>query len=310
MSFFVEDLLNSIKLRSFAPISQSTLDDDDLVSLAQEELSLQLVSDLLDVREDFFTTTEDVSIVNNTSHYSIPSRAIGNSLKKLFYVNSAGEIFPLNLVDSARLAEYSLTGNSPESYYFAGDEVVLVPKPNQTTGSLRFLFAAKPNTLTLTENCSKITLVTAGVSTVVFTVNTDLTASLTTSSYVDVISVKSPFKLWTYRALIQAISATQITLLLSNVIDQEGVNVEPQVGDYICPTGTANIPQIPTEFHPVLSQMVNVRLMGSLGDLNKKQVEEAELMKLRNNALKLIRNRVEASPKKITKRNTLITYLR
>jgi molybdopterin converting factor small subunit len=310
MSYFVEDLLNSIKLRSFAPISQSTLEDDDIIALAQEEMSLKLVSDLISVREEFFETTEDQSILINKSHYPVPSRAIGNALKALYYVDSNGNQYELVFIDSSRRNEFETSATNPRAFMIEGDEVVLLPKPSQTLGTLRFLFPARPSNLIATTSCAKITGKTTVSSTVEFDVDTDLTASLSTSSYVDIQCSKSPFKLWTYRALIQAITATKITLRLADVLDQSGSVVEPEVGDYICPTGFSNIPQLPVEFHPVLSQMVNVRLMGSLGDLNKKAVEEGELERLRANALKLVKNRVEASPKKMNKRHTLIKYMR
>lgn len=309
MGFLVEDLLDSIKLRSFAPISQATLSEADLIALANEELGLNLVSDLVSVREDFFTSYEDTLIRANVAYYPIPSRAIGNSLKKLYFVDSSGNLIPLNLIDSSRRHEFALSGSQPQAYYFEGDEIVLAPKPSSAIGSIRFVFPCKPNQLISTESCAKITSSATVGSTVVFDVDTDLTASLTTASYVDIVSAKSPFKIWTYRALISAISATQITLTLTDVQDEAGLTVEPQAGDYICPTGFSNIAQIPTEWHSVLSQMVNVRLMGTLGDLNKKASEQAELERLRGNALKLVSNRVEASPKKISKRNSLITYL-
>jgi hypothetical protein len=309
MSYFVEDLLEAIKNRSFAPISQNTIDDDALISMADDELGLSIVSAICGVKEDFFMTTEDTSVIQNTSHYSIPSRAIANALKKVYLVDSAGNEAPLTYIDASRRNEYELTG-SPCAYYFEGDEIVLVPKPSATSGTIRFLFPAKPNTLIATSSCAKITGSAVGVSTVVFDVDTDLSASLTTSSYVDVLSSVAPFKLWKYKALIQAISSTQITLLLSDVIDQAGVNVEPQVNDYICPTGFANIPQIPIVFHSVLAQKMNVRLLGSLGDLNKKAAEQAEYMDILEKALKLIRNRVEASPRKISNRSSLTRYLK
>lgn len=309
MGFLVEDLLESIKNRSFAPISQSTFSDERLILLANEELSLNLAADLVSIREDFFTTYEDTSIRANVSYYPIPSRAIGNALKKVFYVDQLGNEFALNLIDSSRRNEYAPTGPSPQAYYFEGDEIVLCPKPDQALGSIRFLFPAKPNALIATSSCAKITNKTEGVSTITFDVDTDLTASLSTSSYVDIISSKSPFKLWTYRAQILAISSTQVELALVDVQDQAQAVIEPQVGDYICPSGFANIPQLPTEWHPVLAQSVNVRILGSLGDLNKKASEQQELDRLRTNALKLSGNRVEASPKKISKRNSLISYL-
>jgi|GEM_PF-3079655 len=310
MSYFVEDLLESIKNKSFAPISQNTLDDNDLITMADEELGLSIVSAISSVKEDFFMTTEDTPILANTSHYSIPSRAIANSLKEVYYVDSGNNESPMRYIDSSRRSDFELSGSNPRAYYFEGDEIVLVPKPSVSSGTIRFLFPAKPNTLIATSSCAKITGSTVGASTVVFDVDTDLTSSLTTSSYIDVLSSVAPFKLWKYRALIQAISSTQITLLLSDVINQSGSGIEPQINDYVCPSGFSNIPQVPTVFHAVLSQKMSVRLMGSLGDLNKKASEQAEYKELLEQALRLIRNRVEASPRKISKRNSLVKFIK
>ena len=80
--------------------------------------------------------------------------------------------------------------------------------------------------------------------------------------------------------------------------DEEG-NVAPQIGDYICRAKTANVPQVPQEFHPVLAQMVNLRLMACLGDSTKYQVETAELERLKSAAIALISNRVEAQPSRV-----------
>lgn len=310
MSYYVEDLLERVKRRSFAPISQSTFQDSDLIDLINEELDLNLVASLVEEREDFFLTTEDTSIVANTNYYSIPSRAIGNALKTLFYVDSSGNLSPLKLIDPSRRGEFSQTGSSPSAFYIEGDEVVLVPTPSLSTGSLRFSFPSKPNKLIATSSCAKITTVTNNDPTATFAVNTDLTADLSVGDYVDFLSVTSPYKLWSYRIPITQITSSEIEVDLSDVINQAGTSIEPQVNDYICPSGYANIPQIPTAYHPVLAQMAVVTMLEGLGDLNKLARAGATLQKLEINAKKLIRNRVESSPKKLSSRGSLVRFLK
>ncbi len=308
MSYFVEDLLEKIKRRSFAPISQGTYQDSGLIAIANEELDLNLVANLVEEREDFFLTTEDTEISANISHYSIPSRAIGNTLKTLFYVNQDGKMSEMRLIDPSRRDEFPLTGPLPSAFYFEGDEIVLVPTPNVTEGALRFSFPAKPNQLIATSSCAKITSISTSPTTASFSVNTDLTASLSVGSYVDFLSVVSPFKLWAYRLPITQITSTQIDVDISGVLDDAGVNVEPQVDDYICPSGFSNIPQIPTAYHPVLAQMSVLTILEGLGDLNKLARAQATLEKLEKNAKSLIKNRVETTPKKASGRNSLVKY--
>jgi hypothetical protein len=56
--------------------------------------------------------------------------------------------------------------------------------------------------------------------------------------------------------------------------------------------------------------MAVVTMLEGLGDLNKLTKAESTLAKLEMNAKKLIRNRVETSPKKVSTRNSLSRYFR
>lgn len=308
MAQVVESLLDSAKRRSFAPVSQKTFEDADLISMANEELRLSLVSSLVKVREDFFLTTETVSIKAGVANYAIPSRAIGNSLKSLFYVaDSTTRPVELSLVDSSDQGSYDATAAAPSAFYIEGDEIVLLPKPLMTQGSIVFSFAANPNELISTSSCAKISASTTNTTTVTFTVDTDLTASFGVGTLVDVLCATSPFKLWSYRVPVVSVTATTIELNLTDVQDAAGTLL-PEVGDYICPTGYANIPQIPVAYHVVLAQMVAIRMLEGIGDLNKQKKAEETLGRLMSEALELVLNRVQTSPKKISKRGRLMRY--
>lgn len=288
MSHLTEDLIELIKLRSMIPSSSSTFDNSKFLLLANSVLQQRLVSDLSKVKEDFFLTSEDVSIEANISNYGIPARAIANALKTVFYKDESGNLLKLERVDVDQAG-----GGSGLRYYILGDEIVLLPTPTASLGQIRFIFPAKPSDLILTTSCGKITAVASNV----FTIDTDLSGDLAVGGYVDFLCNQSPFKLWKYRSAITAISATQITVALADVIDANS-NVLPQVGDYICPSGSANIPQIPVSHHPLLAQMTAVVLLESFGDINKLQNAKATLAEMRGENGTLVKNRVENSPKK------------
>jgi hypothetical protein len=250
MAYLVEDLIESVKDRSFAPISQTTFTDVSILRLLNEELSLKLVADITSVREDFFLATKLTSIVANKDHYLVPRRAIGTAIKALFPVDSAGNVGPmLPRRDIDRIGGYS-DGGVAEAFYFEADQVVIIPKPLSGIGSLMFSYPRKPNTLIATASCAKITAVTAGVSSVVFTVDTDLTASLVVGDEVDFLRGRNPYGLWAEECAITAIDATTITVALSDIADVDGATVLALIGDYICPAGFANIPMLPEEFSP------------------------------------------------------------
>lgn len=305
MGYLVDDLLTSIKSRSAAPISQSTFADADLLTIATEELRLKLVSGIMSEREDFFLQSGLVTTTAALDNYALPRKAIGNALKCVFVVDSTGGRRLLQRVDVDRVASFGLSSAQPERFYFKGNQIVLIPAPT-TAFTLDIVHFARPSELIATSSCAKITAVSSIGGLTTMTVNTDLTGSLSTGSLIDIISSVSPFLSGADRAAITTISATQIVCATTLVSDSVG-NVLPQVGDYICPTGYSNIPQIPIEFHPVLAQMTANRLLASLGDLNKWNAGRAQAKEDFADALKLIKNRAESSPEHITNRNGLST---
>jgi hypothetical protein len=310
MDVLVENLLSGAKLRTFAPISQATFQDSDLISIATQELLLKVVADLMLVREDFFLTTKSVPIVGNVDRYATPKRAIANTAVALFYVDSSGSEHPLVRIDPSRRWEYASSGGVPSKMYYAGDEAVIVPKPTISTGSLLWQYYRKPNRLIATMNCAKVTGVSNVGGTTTFAVDTDLTNTaldqvLTVGSKIDILSASSPFLLWADEVEITNITPNAIEVSTDSVIDEAG-RVEPQVGDYICPTGYSNIPMIPEEFHPALEQMIGVRLLSSLGDLNKLQFAKAELKEMRTEAVSMVKNRMQSSPIRVSRRNGLL----
>jgi hypothetical protein len=308
MAFLVEDLLEEVKARSFAPISQTTFQDADLLRILNSELKLKLVADLIKIREDFFLWRSSTPLIANKSLYPLPTKAIGDSVKAVFIVDSAGQERPISRKDIDHLGDYSQATGDPQYFYFEGDRIGLFPTPS-SGGSILFSFPRRLNELTLTSTCAKITAVStlAGVTT--FTVDTDLTASLITGALVDFLKGTSPYLLHAEGVAITAITLNSIEVATAGVDDVDG-SVLPAIGDYICPAGYSNIPMIPEEFQIVLAQMGAVRLLASLGDMNKWQSAKGELNELRAEALKLVKNRAESAPEKVTRKNPLLRTFR
>ena len=308
MGFLVEDLLASIKLRSFVPVSQDTFTETEILAIASEEMRLGIVSDIMGIREDFFLKSKTVTVSSGKSTYTIPAGAIGTSLKTIFLRDAGGYRKKLTRLDIDRAPGFNGATGEPEFYYIMGDEVELLPTPSSAY-TLEFVIFETPNELLATASCAKITGVTSVSGTTTLDVNTDLTASLVVGSKIDFLSSQSPFLLWASRVAITAISSTQIQVATADIDDALGT-AEPQINDYICPTGFANIPMIPPEWHPVLAQSAAVRLLMGLGDGNKLAVATQILDRHRAAALKLIKNRVESSPERIGPRNNILRAFR
>jgi hypothetical protein len=309
VAFLVEDLIESAKDRSFAPISQSTFQDADVLRILNEELSLGMVSKIQKQREDFFIARQTTALIANKDHYLLPKRAVGNALKALFITDTSGNKRLLTRREIDRIAEYSTSAGESSEFYFEGDQVVLMHPPASGGASLLFVFSRRPNKLVLTTSCAKITAVSSSLGVTTLTVDTDLTASLSVGSAVDFLRQDSPFTLWADTVSITAITASTIAVATTDVSDVDS-SVEPSVGDYICPSGYSNIPMIPEEFHPVLAEMGACRMLRALGDLNKFQAASAVLKQMMDEALDLIKNRAESSPQRPSKKHGLIRNFR
>lgn len=308
VDFLVEDLIESAKDRSFVPISQSTFQEADVLRIANEEI-LRVVAKIIKEREDFFYARVTVSMTAGKDHYLIPKAASGNALKALFWIDGGGTKRLLTRRDIDRMGEYSGSRGDSASFYFEADEVVLTNPPSGGD-SLLFVFSRRPNRLTLTSSCAKITSVATVGAVTTFTVDTDLTVSLPAGSKVDFLRAVSPFTLWSEEVLVSSITATTIAVAKSDVLDVDGVTVEPLVNDYICPSGYANIPMLPIEFHAVLAHRVACRMLASMGDLNKLGAAKGDLKEIEIDALGIIKNRAESSPERPSKKNGLLKQFR
>lgn len=306
MIYTTEDLITSIKTRGLVPSSQSTFQDANLISLMNEEIMSSIVPDIRTIREDFFLRSQDSTITSGITRYPMPDRAIGNTLKKVFLKDSTSnrrEIPRLNISD---MLAASSTGEVV-GYILEGDYVKIIPS-SATIPTLEMWYYERPSELVATSSCAAITAVSSVSGTTTFTVDTDLTGSLSVGEYVDFLNATSPLLLWAKDVPITAITTTTIAVATANVDDENGTNVLPGVGDYICPQYQSNIPMLPEEFHPIIVQLTVARCMEALGHMDKLQAVNAKLAEMRKSAIDMIANRVDAEPEKVVNRNSILRF--
>lgn len=308
MFYFTEDLINSILKRSLVPISTKTFSTADLERFANEEMETFLINDIMTVRNDFFLRSKVITIQALLNHYQIPERAIGNSLKDVWFTDLGGSQRKLTLIDFEEVTDQPSTATYPVGFFFQDGQMVLVPTPQSACGTLTVWFYSRPSTLTDTSNCAKITGVSSLSGTTTFTVDTDLTGSFAVGKTLDLLRATSPFYNSAQDVLITAITGTTIAFATTDVSNEAGT-VLGATGDYICPPQKSNIPMIPQEFHPILSALVVKRILHSLGDLQKLQALTAELVDMRRNAFALISNRDERSNPAIVSKRGIFSYL-
>lgn len=296
MSNTVDDLLNSVKVRSLAPVSQDTFTNAKLLTLMTEEMRSYVVPQIMNVREDFFLDYKDTAIEANRELYPIVERSIGHSFKMLAYRKDNDERRIYRTTPRA-VERFSNTG-APSHFFLMGNNIRILPVPTVAVGSLRQYFFRTQSELSMTIDCTKITAVSVGASQTTFTIDTDLTSVLSSGDKVDLQSSKSPFLLHNYDIELQTISNSEIVVNNSDIEDASG-NVRATVDDYICPRFKTNIPQIPVEYHVLLAQRTTCKLYESLGDMKKYQLAFNDLKQMEKDLFGLIKSRVESQPRKV-----------
>jgi hypothetical protein len=114
----------------------------------------------------------------------------------------------------------------------------------------------------------------------------------------DIVGGISPNKIKLYNIPANSVSSGAKTITFR--VDDVGEDIV--VGDYITKAEETIVPNIPTEYHPVLAQRVAVFCLEAMGDEQNKQSAERKLKQMETATLRMISNRVEGAPKKIKNR--------
>lgn len=299
--FTSSTLISDVKRRAMIPTNQKTFSDDDFLAFANEEMSIGIVPSILDVHQEYFVTTSDVTLIANQANYLIPYRAIGCKLRDIYYKDTNGNLREMSRVPEGDLAYYqSVTLENRFAYYYLrGNEVVLLPTVGANpTGTLLFVYYLRPNQLVSEDRVGTISSYTidAGADTITFTVD-QIPDGFETSTKSDVLQAKPGHKTVAFDVTPTTVNATNLTIMYTySDFPSEYVF---EVGDYIAFANESIIPQIPDEMHSILSQRVAARCIDALGDNQGLNRAMAKVKEMEQKTTALIDNRVEASPQKI-----------
>jgi hypothetical protein len=300
-------LIESIKRRAMIPEGPNTFNEQDFLDMLNEEIQHSAVPQLLRTHEEYLLTYVDIPLTPNTIRYSIPSRAIGNKLRDIAYVEpnellrGGGTFYEMARVDVEALADYreSYTDNFTNTFYVEGDEIVLIDSSPATASALRMYFYLRPNTIVTEDKAGIITGIdrTTGVITL-----DKIPSAFSSLPLMDFVQSKNPNTTFGLDAQPTAVNSNTNTMTF-NVDD---IPERLSVGDYLNVAGEAIVPQIPVELHPLLTQRVAVHCLEALGDTQALQVAQVRLDRMEKSTNDLIDNRVEGAPQKIVNRHSAL----
>lgn len=299
--------------RAMIPADQSTFTTCDILDIMNEELGIHVLPMVLRAHEEYYVIDEDQAISACTIRYKIPYRAVGNKLRDVQFVDSAGTQYEMTRVSLEDRPEYqgNYTNNQFLTFYLENDDVVLMQN-SLTTGNIRSSYYLRPNELVKDSRGAKITAICVGCCTTTFTV-CPFPSHFTASLEYDFIQGKSPNKIIGFDRCVCSICSTAQTLTFCNcdltTIDLFSITPKAlsfNVGDYIMQKEETIVPQLPTELQPILAQRTAVKMLEALGDTEGMRNAQQELERMEHNAMTLIDNRVEGAPQKITNRHSIL----
>lgn len=250
-------LLPALKRRGLLPSTVETLANSDYLELADGELQAMIVPLIMSVREEYFVTTLDTTLISGTASYNIPPRAIGGKLRDVLISDASSGFRQLDRIEPERVGNYGSTSGGPIGYKLEGNYVVMVPSPGSNAGTLRQTYFIRPGRLVESTGAGEITGIAGSVITC-----SNVPTTFTTSLRFDLQKGTPGFQ---NLAIDRAISAVTTgaggTVTLSAAPPSELV-----IGDFVCLANESVIPQIPVEFHPLLAERVVFKALEALGD--------------------------------------------
>jgi hypothetical protein len=295
-------LLSDIKERGSLPDNDARFTDALLLRAATLELREGVAPLLSNARAEYLVYTYPVAVVSGTAAYRMPPRAIGGALRNVSFNDSAGNPHRLRELSSDEVETIGAItdGGTPYGYYLRNYHVVLVPVPN-VSGTLEMPYYARPNKLVLVaeDPATEGAGVVVGVSynTVADTltlfaenVPTNLQPA-DTAMPLDIVRATPGFETLVSAAETQVSVSEPSPGTWQYVISSITENPNVAVGDYICESGQAPVPQVPVELHGLLAVRAARRAVKSVGD-DRWQALDADVAELEEKAKDWLKPRV------------------
>lgn len=306
-----DTLVESVRNRAMLPEDTSVYTDSNILAIANEEMDVQLLDKLLSLHEEHLTVHVDIP-KNSNGIYDIPYRAIGNKIRDVVMITGETQ-YELTQISIGELPDYIFDTASfsegLDKFYVESNQIKILNK-SRNYDTIRIYFYIRPNVLTKLSECSVITDTETDIENNTYTIQTTKFPAKFENeklSTFDIVGFRTPNKIkgWDLNKIGELdVENNKITFAYSDVKD---FIEEIKMGDYLCKSEESPVPNIPTEMHPLLSQLTAVHILEALGDSEGLANAERRLQKLNAAVMSLVDDRVELAPKKIKPRNSVLS---
>jgi hypothetical protein len=261
------------KLRLNTLLEDTAVDYTDAVLLTElnDSLTTKFQQLVLDADSGYWLQTTTVNTTTGQAMYRIPPRSIGLSKVEIVGVNAANASYcrlPRTTEGHSDMFQTTVGGvGTPQCFVTRGDQIVLLPTPDNSGYTLRISYYIRPSKLTASQNSVSGTdrgrVLSINTSTRVALLNTapfdmslTVPAAITTGfQRVDVVHPNG----WQELSLVQSTQtiAGGISITFGGTDDLS----EIQVGDYVRAEDQTDWPPIPVDFHRCLVDVASVKIL-------------------------------------------------
>lgn len=304
-----DKLVKSVVRRASLPTNRNTLTNQDIADILNEELDIRLCSYLMTNHEEYLINYIDypIDLLTTNFIFKIPTRAIGNKLRMVSYVDSNNANINLTRIEPEIVAYYQSSGTQEFCYFIENDNIRLINRSTITNAALlRMSYALSPSQLVLDKFAGVITALDPNTGIIQVDKIPD---NFFDGGLFEFTAGYTPNKLIKFDVPLLAINTTtrEMTFnpasLLNTDFQISILNI--RVGDFVTVSGESIVPQgIPTELHPLLAEMAANHCIRAQGDAQAIANSNESLITMTLGANNLIGNRVDGSPQKINNLNS------
>lgn len=306
-----DKLIKSVKRRAFIPNDQSTFTNEDFLEMATEEITLGVMQQIINARGNYLVYSADIALVPGQVAYPIPNRAHGNKLREASINDGTNpeeviyDLVQIDVEDLSDLQKYH-SFNAQSCFYLENDKIIISEDVIAENRNLRMYFYMRPNKLVTIDRAGTINTISDatelvdGVSTAVKIVSFATMPRHFSADYdYDIVTHKSPNNILNYSVTPVSINTSLKTITFRTSDLQEDI----AAGNYVTIAEESIVPNLPTEYHPIVAQRTARACLEALNDDTGYAKASAKLAEMEKSVLKIVTNRVEGSPKKIKNRN-------
>lgn len=263
-----------------------TSDTTDAEILATGDMEIQgsLVPLLRLSHQEYFVAETQVASVNG--RVRLPTRSIMGAVRHVQLISgSIAQRLPQVTLESDYLGSGSST---PDSWYFDGGSIVLLPRGTDATVRLRYF--VRPSKMIAETTTAKVTTITALATSGANTVLT-LAGASTNDVNFDVVGSNGSHAVLV--ADYRSTNGTPEPVLTSSILSPIAV------GDYVVSAGYSPVVPLPEELFAALVHQVAYVILRSLGYDNEAQAQQSLAQASLQQAQAILAPRSEGNPRKM-----------